>query len=75
MRKEKIDMLASLKQKDQSKDRKGAHGNIEAKLDKMLRWIQETGPALQEFAKMNGFRTLNYPLDMFRPISTIRIGG
>ncbi|KAH1096890.1 hypothetical protein J1N35_013811 [Gossypium stocksii] len=75
MRKEKIDVSASLKQEDQSKNRKGACKNIEVKLDGMTRWMQETSLVLQEFAKMNELRTLNYPLDMFRLTPTHQDDG
>ncbi|MFQ6636536.1 hypothetical protein Gotur_012606 [Gossypium turneri] len=38
---------------------------LNAKLDGMIRWLQETGPVLQEFARMNGLRAPNYPPYMF----------
>ncbi|KAH1096940.1 hypothetical protein J1N35_013861 [Gossypium stocksii] len=47
------------------KVRKGASGSIEARLDGMISWMQETESVLQEFKRMNGLRTLNFPKDMF----------
>ncbi|MBA0643952.1 hypothetical protein Goklo_028194 [Gossypium klotzschianum] len=43
-KKKKMDIPASIKQKDHPKVRKGAHGDIYVKLDRMIRWMQETGP-------------------------------
>ncbi|KAH1091760.1 hypothetical protein J1N35_019017, partial [Gossypium stocksii] len=40
----------------------------------MIRWMQETGPVLQEFMRINGLLEPNYPLDMFGPISTQHVG-
>ncbi|KAH1121674.1 hypothetical protein J1N35_004834 [Gossypium stocksii] len=65
-----MDILASLKQKDHPKVKKGARGDIDAKLDGMIRWMQETGLLLQEFTRVNGLHAPNYPLDMFSPTST-----
>ncbi|KAH1031826.1 hypothetical protein J1N35_044000 [Gossypium stocksii] len=36
----------------------------------MIGWMQETSPVHQEFAKMNGLCTPNYPPNMFRPTRT-----
>lgn len=60
-KKKKMDIPASIKQKDHPKVRKGAHGDIYVKLDRMIRWMQETGPVLQEFTWMNVLRTPSYP--------------
>ncbi|MBA0854651.1 hypothetical protein Goshw_003162 [Gossypium schwendimanii] len=38
-----------------------------AKIDEMIRWMQETGPVIQEFARQNNMRIPNYPQDMFGP--------
>lgn len=61
-----MDIPTSLKGKEQSKMRRGDRGSTGTKLDGMIRWMKETGLVLQEFARINGLRAPNYPLDMFR---------
>ncbi|MBA0785689.1 hypothetical protein Gotri_026284 [Gossypium trilobum] len=73
-RKEKADVPASLKKKEQLRTRKGARGSTKVKLDGMIRWMQETRPVLQEFVIINGLPEPNYPPDMFGPIPTQRMG-
>ncbi|MBA0620372.1 hypothetical protein Godav_006096, partial [Gossypium davidsonii] len=70
LRKKKMDVPASIKHKDSIKVKKGASGTIEAKLDRMIRWMQEIGLVLQEFARMNWLCAPSYPLDMFKPTLT-----
>ncbi|MBA0660608.1 hypothetical protein Goklo_012596 [Gossypium klotzschianum] len=65
-----LDDILQRKQKDQSKVRKGTQRDIDAELDRMIRWMLETKPELQEFARMNGLHVLNYPPDMFRQTLT-----
>ncbi|MBA0817764.1 hypothetical protein Gohar_028120, partial [Gossypium harknessii] len=67
-RKEKMDVLASLKRKEQAKARQGTSTSTEEKLDGMIRWMQETSPVLQEFTQQHGLKAPNYPLDMFGPM-------
>ncbi|KAH1114121.1 hypothetical protein J1N35_007499 [Gossypium stocksii] len=65
-RKMKMYVLASLKQKDHPKVRKGARRDIDAKLDGVIIWMQKIGLVLQEFARMDGLHTPSCLLDMFR---------
>lgn len=46
-------ILTSLKWKKQSKEKRGESGCIEEKLDGMIKWMQEMGPVLKEFAKIS----------------------
>ncbi|MBA0711105.1 hypothetical protein Golax_010331 [Gossypium laxum] len=64
-REEKMNVLGSLKRKEKTAVRRGTSGSVEEKLDRMVQWMHETGPLLQEFEKMNRLHALNYPLDMF----------
>ncbi|KAH1055921.1 hypothetical protein J1N35_033986 [Gossypium stocksii] len=58
-------ILTSLKRKDKSNMIKESRGSTEAKFKGMIWWMQETGPMLQEFARMNGLQAPNYHSDMF----------
>ncbi|MBA0605427.1 hypothetical protein Godav_018008 [Gossypium davidsonii] len=61
-------------QKEMMRARKMS-GSTNAKLNGMIRWIQETRPVLQEFARINGLQAPNYPPDIFSSIPTQHVGS
>lgn len=65
-----MDVPASLQRKEKIKSLERNKWENQRKLDGMIRWMEEMGPILWEFAWWNSLRVLNYLLDMFGPMQT-----
>ncbi|MBA0629077.1 hypothetical protein Godav_023690 [Gossypium davidsonii] len=52
------------------KVKKGTSGTIGAKINGMIKWMQETDPILQKSVRMNVLSAPSYPPDMLRPTPT-----
>ncbi|MBA0618590.1 hypothetical protein Godav_027910 [Gossypium davidsonii] len=66
-RKENMDVPALLKRKVKPTSRQERSESTSEKIDRMIRWMQERGPILQDFVRRNNMRIPNYPPDMFGP--------
>lgn len=68
-----MDVVLSLKRKETMTVRKMGKSR-EAKIDGMIRWLQEMGPILQEFARRKNIRVPIYLPYMFGPTQSHQEG-